>query len=1439
MNYVEQHNLTAMSFSMTTNTSSGNNTIFKPGTGCIFNGNFTYVGQRLQLNGATYNGTTRFTRFSALDDACAGGNIFNGTSYITDSVINHSHNFTLAVSSADDYNGSVTFKQYGTSSHTSDVLILPAYTKNSTFAGNIIVDGTSAITFGSNGGKVILDSSNFQNISKTGSYNPTIKKLELQNVGAVCTLNVPLSVTDSIIFTSGYLATDTTNLLTIPDNCKVSGASNYSVILGPIKKIGNDAFTFPFGSPASGVRPPYAVPDYIFHPLTISAPTNPTDAFTAQYFLANHGKGTNADSTIENESLCEYWKLYRTSGSSNVRVSLGWNWNSCNVYGKDSMHVAIWDTSSAKWKDKGNSGTTGTLTEGTVTSLDTLSVFGIITLADKFCTTLQPILTATDVTCLGNSNGTANASAMGATPPYSYNWSPAIGGSISLWGLIAGTYYVTVTDSRMCTIIDSVEVNSPDSILFTIYTTASECHNSLGTAKVVPSGETEYFYLWDPTGETLDSIGGLPSGLYELNVTDLNGCSVDTVFGISDSDGPDADIDSLVNVDCYGNNTGLITIACPECSEEFTSVLPCGSGPGPLSGLEAGNYPITVDDGGCLTILNVNITQPFAISLEISSTESLCGDSTGSATVTASGGTGAFLYRWTSGDTIDEALNLPAGFDTVTVTDENGCNTFAKVFIENSDGPTLTSNHTDNVCFDGSEGEVSISASGNTPFTYVWYPTGDTTASIDSLTFGEYIVLVTDSLGCKQMDTISLENPLEIQVDLFTTDPTTDSTSDGTARVDVIGGSPPYSYSWSTGGSTSSISGLAAGSYSVDITDNAACTRTIPVNIQLLVSCNPGTGCYGVDYLPGCNTDPCGPPHNCYEMMIAPYNVAPYNTYPDFGADPSASIGAVDECAFEAADQYIRNYVCGNLPPGQSFTLYFPPGQYDIGRQTPFGSNGNLCFYSRGHNIFVLSGCENIIFKGIPDPNTGDLPHIRYIDCLRYGSFVPLDDPIVADRGKRYLPCGAFCETKFNAFPGDLFDIINSHNIFFQDLELDGNLPNLNVGGASSSDGSGIIGGHTAIELYDQTHTVFLHNVNIHDFGYVGFGIHPSNSLQTQPNVHVVLVDSKFNNNGCCGLAWESGSSLRALRCQFNENAVITLTTMEASGIDIESESYAAHPLIYRAASHGYFNNCEFKLNYRTGVQNTFQPNLIVQNGETDFEFKNCLFVGHASGHDALKNGNPICLSAKRTHFTCCNFVGPINYSYDARITNIIFPNNDQTIFKKCFFNEEYTVGGTPYSFTPDCFVDCGNWNAAIPHHQYMLHLGNGAPYYARQVFDQCYFRTGYNNEICRLAGAPGFGVGALAALNCQVVQNCDFINTGLNGFGGSPAPPACNGYPVASSGASGNYMFFQFSFVNFVGVNRLFYNRWAGCNAAFGSVRNASTYDYCWGYDDCYKNGA
>lgn len=240
------------------------------------------------------------------------------------------------------------------------------------FFGNIINDST----FSSTGGDVYLTSTSIQNIS--GSHDLNISNLHLTNsnsTGVVLT-NTNLIVLNSADFSDGILSSSDTAYIRFEDNATVSNASNNSHVDGPIFKVGNEVFVFPVGDSGN------------YQPLSISAPSSITDAFKAEYVYSNpQSFGSTLDPSIDHLSLCEYWTLDRTIGSSQVVVTLGWNSNSCGVTDPNELVVAKWD--STTWLNKGNGGTTGDFNQGTLFSFTSQSAFGLFTLGST--TTNNPL----------------------------------------------------------------------------------------------------------------------------------------------------------------------------------------------------------------------------------------------------------------------------------------------------------------------------------------------------------------------------------------------------------------------------------------------------------------------------------------------------------------------------------------------------------------------------------------------------------------------------------------------------------------------------------------------------------------------------------------------------------------------------------------------------------------------------------------------------------------------------------------------------------------------------------------------------------------------------------------------------------------------------------------------------------------------------------------
>jgi len=225
--------------------------------------------------------------------------------------------------------------------------------RNFVIDGNIIADA----------GTIVFNGSNSTNISGSAASISLGDVEQIKTLGATTTLSLPVSIFGDLTLTSGVILSTTSNLLTIEDDATSTGGNANSYVSGPIKKIGNDSFIFPLGKGTKWAR------------LGIGAPSNTTDAFTAQYFNSNYSDTlTMAGSpapVLHDVSTREYWMCDRTTGTSNVTVQLFWEstWSGINTYTSDLV-VARWNGTG--WENKGQSaitaGTPGNVTSNTITS---------------------------------------------------------------------------------------------------------------------------------------------------------------------------------------------------------------------------------------------------------------------------------------------------------------------------------------------------------------------------------------------------------------------------------------------------------------------------------------------------------------------------------------------------------------------------------------------------------------------------------------------------------------------------------------------------------------------------------------------------------------------------------------------------------------------------------------------------------------------------------------------------------------------------------------------------------------------------------------------------------------------------------------------------------------------------------------------------------------
>lgn len=196
-------------------------------------------------------------------------------------------------------------------------------------------------------------------------------------------------------------------------------------------------------------------------------------------------------------------------------------------------------------------------------------------------------------------------------------------------------------------------------------------------------------------------------------------------------------------------------------------------------------------------------------------------------------------YLWSNGQTSNPAWGLCPGKYTVTITED--C---IEKFIDTADvlsspNPAVnipTAQVIDISCYGGDNGSATVFSSGGTPpYTYTWFPSGDTTKTITNLKVGTYTVLAKDANGCANVDTITIDQPPQLIIKPL---PTVSIYHGQSATITAIanGGIPPYTYLWdgTSAGASYTVSPLVTTIYTVVATDSNGCTAMAYVTVEVL-----------------------------------------------------------------------------------------------------------------------------------------------------------------------------------------------------------------------------------------------------------------------------------------------------------------------------------------------------------------------------------------------------------------------------------------------------------------------------------------------------------------------------------------------------------------------------------------------------------------------------
>ena len=448
--------------------------------------------------------------------------------------------------------------------------------------------------------------------------------------------------------------------------------------------------------------------------------------------------------------------------------------------------------------------------------------------------------THTNLRCFGDANGDITLTPTGGTGNYTYVWNPNVSNTNAATLLTAGTYDATVTDQNTCTKTISVTLTQPTTPLtINIQSNNISCFGANdGSITITASGGTSpYTYTWNPNITTTNSVSNLGPGNYAITIADANNCSVNPNVSLSEPSQPLNVVPSQTNLTCFESNDGTASVITNGGTAPYSFAWsPNVSSSFSATALAANNYGLTVTDNNGCTITNTfAITQPTPITTGETHVNVLCnGNTTGSVTITANGGTPGYTYIWSPNvSAIDQATNVGAGTFSVTVADANACTVLQTATVTEPSLLTLAATSTPAFCFGTATGIITSTANGGVPaYSFSAYDGTNTinssTGLFINLATGNYSVTVTDQNTCTITTTVFVSEPTSLVNVIDVVPATCYHSSDGSITVTTTGGTPGYNYLFETGiaNSTGNFTGLSADTYTFTVTDASGCSLT-------------------------------------------------------------------------------------------------------------------------------------------------------------------------------------------------------------------------------------------------------------------------------------------------------------------------------------------------------------------------------------------------------------------------------------------------------------------------------------------------------------------------------------------------------------------------------------------------------------------------------------